>query len=67
MGRQMWATGVGAVGGLAIGALAGVALAGGDHGPLADARAHSHAVLVIDQSIPKMALGPDLVIWFGSE
>ena len=65
LGRHVLATGSGAVGGLVIGSLAGVALA--------IVMAHSRMLerilmplLVIDQSIPKMALAPIFVIWFGA-
>jgi NitT/TauT family transport system permease protein len=65
LGRHVVATGTGAIGGLAIGALAGVLLA--------ILMVHSRLLervlmplLVIDQSIPKMALAPIFVIWFGS-
>lgn len=65
LGRHVMATAVGAIGGLAIGSVAGVALA--------VLMAHSsllHRILmpllVIDQSIPKMALAPIFVIWFGA-
>jgi NitT/TauT family transport system permease protein len=65
LGRHVLATGTGAVGGLVIGAIGGVALA--------IVMAHSRLLerilmplLVIDQSIPKMALAPIFVIWFGA-
>jgi NitT/TauT family transport system permease protein len=65
LGRHVVATGAGAIGGLAIGALSGVLLA--------ILMVHSRLLervlmplLVIDQSIPKMALAPIFVIWFGT-
>jgi NitT/TauT family transport system permease protein len=65
LGRHVVATATGAIGGLAIGSLAGVLLA--------ILMVHSRLLqrvlmplLVIDQSIPKMALAPIFVIWFGS-
>jgi NitT/TauT family transport system permease protein len=65
LGRHVMATGTGAVGGLVIGSLAGILLA--------VLMVHSRVLervlmplLVIDQSIPKMALAPIFVIWFGS-
>jgi NitT/TauT family transport system permease protein len=65
LGRHVAATGVGAIGGLAIGALCGVLLA--------IVMVHSRMVervlmplLVVDQSIPKLALAPIFVIWFGA-
>jgi NitT/TauT family transport system permease protein len=65
LGRHVLATGTGAIGGLAIGALGGILLA--------ILMVHSRLLervlmplLVIDQSIPKMALAPIFVIWFGS-
>jgi NitT/TauT family transport system permease protein len=65
LGRHIWATGVGAVGGLIIGSLSGLVLA--------ILMVHSRLLakilmplLVIDQSIPKMALAPIFVIWFGT-
>jgi NitT/TauT family transport system permease protein len=65
LGRHVSATGIGAMGGLAIGALSGIVLA--------ILMVHSRILervlmplLVIDQSIPKMALAPIFVIWFGS-
>jgi NitT/TauT family transport system permease protein len=65
LGRHIWATGVGAVGGLVIGSLSGLVLA--------ILMVHSRLLaknlmplLVIDQSIPKMALAPIFVIWFGT-
>jgi len=65
LGRHIVATGVGAVGGLAIGALGGVALAV----LMVRSRLLERILmplLVIDQSIPKMALAPIFVIWFGA-
>jgi NitT/TauT family transport system permease protein len=65
LGRHVLATGTGAIGGLAIGALSGVLLA--------ILMVHSRLLerilmplLVVDQSIPKMALAPIFVIWFGT-
>jgi NitT/TauT family transport system permease protein len=65
LGRHIWATGVGAVGGLIIGSLSGLMLA--------IFMVHSRLLakilmplLVIDQSIPKLALAPIFVIWFGT-
>jgi NitT/TauT family transport system permease protein len=65
LGRHVLATGSGAVGGLLIGAIAGIALA------IVMARSRLierilMPLLVIDQSIPKMALAPIFVIWFGA-
>jgi len=65
LGKHVYATAVGAIGGLAIGSVAGLILA--------ILMAHSAILerilmplLVIDQSIPKMALAPIFVIWFGT-
>jgi NitT/TauT family transport system permease protein len=65
LGRHILATGTGAVGGLVIGSLGGIALA--------IVMVHSRLLerivmplLVIDQSVPKMALAPIFVIWFGA-
>jgi NitT/TauT family transport system permease protein len=65
LGKHVSATAIGAIGGLAIGSLAGLVLA--------IAMTHSKLLekilmplLVIDQSIPKMALAPIFVIWFGT-
>lgn len=65
LGRHIYATGVGAIGGLVIGSLSGLLLA--------ILMVHSRLLarilmplLVIDQSIPKMALAPIFVIWFGT-
>jgi NitT/TauT family transport system permease protein len=65
LGRHVAATAAGALGGLAVGALGGVLLA--------ILMVHSRLLervlmplLVIDQSIPKMALAPIFVIWFGT-
>src|ERR1700730_12064209 len=65
LGKHVMATGVGATGGLVIGAASGVARA--------ILMVHSRILervlmplLVIDQSIPKMALAPIFVIWFGA-
>jgi NitT/TauT family transport system permease protein len=65
LGRHFLATAEGAIGGLVIGSLAGLFLA--------IVMAHSRfleralmPLIVIDQSIPKMALAPIFVIWFGA-
>jgi NitT/TauT family transport system permease protein len=65
LGKHVIATGTGAIGGLAIGAASGALLA--------ILMVHSRLLervlmplLVIDQSIPKMALAPIFVIWFGT-
>lgn len=65
LSKHVVATGSGAVGGLVIGALGGIFLA--------VLMVHSRLLerilmplLVIDQSIPKMALAPIFVIWFGA-
>jgi NitT/TauT family transport system permease protein len=65
LGRHVVATGVGAIGGLAIGSLGGIVLA--------TLMVHSRILervlmplLVIDQSVPKLALAPIFVIWFGT-
>lgn len=65
LGKHVMATGTGAIGGLAIGAASGALLA--------ILMVHSRLLerilmplLVIDQSIPKMALAPIFVIWFGT-
>jgi NitT/TauT family transport system permease protein len=65
LGRHIVATGLGAVGGLIIGSLVGIALA--------ILMVQSHLLerilmplLVIDQSVPKLALAPIFVIWFGA-
>jgi NitT/TauT family transport system permease protein len=65
LGRHISATGTGAVGGLVIGTASGIALA--------ILMVHSRILervlmplLVIDQSIPKIALAPIFVIWFGT-
>jgi NitT/TauT family transport system permease protein len=63
--RHVVATGTGAVGGLIIGSLAGIVLA------IVMVRSRLierilMPLLVIDQSIPKMALAPIFVIWFGA-
>jgi NitT/TauT family transport system permease protein len=63
--RHVVATGTGAVGGLIIGSLAGLVLA------IVMVRSRLierilMPLLVIDQSIPKMALAPIFVIWFGA-
>jgi NitT/TauT family transport system permease protein len=65
LGRHVYATAVGAVGGLAIGSVVGLMLA------IAMAQSSGlqrilMPLLVIDQSIPKMALAPIFVIWFGT-
>jgi NitT/TauT family transport system permease protein len=63
--KHVMATAVGAVGGLAIGAASGILLA--------ILMVHSRILervlmplLIIDQSIPKLALAPIFVIWFGT-
>jgi NitT/TauT family transport system permease protein len=63
--KHFIATGEGALGGLAIGAVVGIALA--------TIMVHSRLLqrvvmplLVIDQSIPKLALAPLFIIWFGT-
>lgn len=65
LGRHIFATGIGAVGGLVIGSISGLVLA--------ILMVHSRLLarilmplLVIDQSVPKMALAPIFVIWFGT-
>ena len=65
LGRHVVATGTGAVGGLIIGALGGIALAV----LMVQSRLLERILmplLVIDQSIPKIALAPIFVIWFGA-
>ena len=65
LGRHVVATGTGAVGGLIIGAVGGIALAV----LMVQSRLLERILmplLVIDQSIPKMALAPIFVIWFGA-
>jgi NitT/TauT family transport system permease protein len=65
LGRHIVATGIGAVGGLIIGSLAGIALAI----LMVQSRLLERILmplLVIDQSIPKLALAPIFVIWFGA-
>jgi NitT/TauT family transport system permease protein len=65
LGRHIVATGVGAVGGLIIGSLGGIALAI----LMVQSRLLERILmplLVIDQSIPKLALAPIFVIWFGA-
>lgn len=64
LGKHVARTSVEAAGGLAIGSLVGIVLA--------TAMVHSRVLdrilmplLVIDQSIPKLALAPLFVIWFG--
>ncbi len=65
LGRHVAATGAGAIGGLAIGSISGIVLA--------ILMVHSRTLervlmplLVIDQSVPKLALAPIFVIWFGA-
>jgi NitT/TauT family transport system permease protein len=65
LGRHVAITGAGAVIGLAIGAVSALALA--------IAMVHSRQLqrilmplLIIDQSLPKLALAPIFVIWFGT-
>lgn len=65
LGKHVLATGTGAVGGLVIGSLGGLVIA--------VLMVHSRVLerilmplLVIDQSIPKIALAPIFVIWFGA-
>jgi NitT/TauT family transport system permease protein len=65
LGRHVMVTGTGAIGGLVIGSLGGILLA--------ILMVHSRLLervlmplLVIDQSIPRMALAPIFVIWFGT-
>jgi NitT/TauT family transport system permease protein len=65
LGKHVTATGIGATSGLAIGAISGILLA--------ILMVHSRMLervlmplLVVDQSIPKMALAPIFVIWFGT-
>jgi NitT/TauT family transport system permease protein len=65
LGMHVFATAVGAIGGLIIGSIVGLLLA--------VAMTQSKILesilmplLVIDQSIPKMALAPIFVIWFGT-
>ncbi len=65
LGKHFAATGTGAIGGLAVGSLGGVILAI----LMVQSRLLQRVLmplLVIDQSIPKMALAPIFVIWFGT-
>jgi NitT/TauT family transport system permease protein len=65
LGKHIVATGSGAVGGLVIGSLGGILLAI----LMVQSRLLERILmplLVIDQSIPKMALAPIFVIWFGA-
>jgi NitT/TauT family transport system permease protein len=65
LGKHVLATGLGAVSGLVIGAAAGLILAI----LMVESRLLGRILmplLVIDQSIPKMALAPIFVIWFGT-
>lgn len=65
LGRHVMTTGSGAVGGLAIGALTGLVLAI----LMVQSRILARILmplLVIDQSVPKLALAPIFVIWFGT-
>jgi NitT/TauT family transport system permease protein len=65
LGRHVVATGSGAVSGLAIGAVSALILAiVMVHSPLL--QRILMPLLVIDQSVPKLALAPIFVIWFGS-
>jgi len=65
LGKHFAATGTGALGGLVVGSLSGVVLAI----LMVQSRLLQRVLmplLVIDQSIPKMALAPIFVIWFGT-
>ena len=65
LGKHVMTTGTGAVGGLVIGALAGLVLAI----LMVQSRILARILmplLVIDQSVPKLALAPIFVIWFGT-
>ena len=65
LGRHVVTTGVGAVSGLAIGAICALMLAIA----MVQSRILQRILmplLVIDQSIPKLALAPIFVIWFGA-
>ena len=65
LGKHIEATAIGAIGGLAIGALSGLALAV----LMVQFRTLEKILmplLVIDQSVPKLALAPIFVIWFGT-
>lgn len=65
LGKHVAATGIGAIGGLAIGSASGIALAVlMVQSPLL--QRVLMPLLVIDQSIPKIALAPIFVIWFGT-
>jgi NitT/TauT family transport system permease protein len=63
--KHVVATGIGAIGGLVLGSVCGVLLAI----LMVQSRILERVLmplLVIDQSVPKMALAPIFVIWFGS-
>jgi NitT/TauT family transport system permease protein len=63
--KHIVATGTGAIGGLVVGSICGVVLAV----LMVQSRILERVLmplLVVDQSIPKMALAPIFVIWFGS-
>jgi NitT/TauT family transport system permease protein len=65
LGKHVIVTAVGAVGGLVIGAACGLVLAIS----MVQSRLLARVLmplLVIDQSVPKMALAPIFVIWFGT-
>jgi len=65
LGRHVMTTGTGAVGGLVIGAMTGLVLAI----LMVQSRILARILmplLVIDQSVPKLALAPIFVIWFGT-
>jgi NitT/TauT family transport system permease protein len=65
LGRHVVATGSGAVSGLAIGAASALVLAVVMvHSPIL--QRVLMPLLVIDQSVPKLALAPIFVIWFGT-
>jgi NitT/TauT family transport system permease protein len=65
LGKHVAATGTGAIGGLAIGSASGIILAVlMVQSPLL--QRVLMPLLVIDQSIPKIALAPIFVIWFGT-
>ena len=63
--RQVGATGLSAVGGLVIGSVLAVCLAIAMH-LSRKVEAVLMPLLVIDQSIPKIALAPILIVWFGA-
>jgi NitT/TauT family transport system permease protein len=65
LGKHVAATGTGAIGGLAIGSASGIVLAVlMVQSPVL--QRVLMPLLVIDQSIPKIALAPIFVIWFGT-